>query len=110
MNKKMIFIPLMLLTIQPNKILGAADSKKEMTQDKLNRKLGGRGFGRPTPKLGGEYRSNDDDVQGFLDAHVNGPFNGHKRDDALLIIRDVYGTASVKFLTDKELIAQHIKE
>ncbi len=74
MNKNALFIPLILLAIQPNKIMGADDRYQE-TVEALNRRYGtyarssGKWLTVPTDRW--EYSSDNDDVQRLLNEHVN---------------------------------------
>ena len=67
MNKKAIFIPLLLLAIQPNKIL-SADGKFGQAERELEKQFGPKAHPRQLPtEIKGVYRSNDIEVDDLLE-------------------------------------------
>ena len=91
MNKNAIFIPLMLLAIQPNKILGAANDRYQRAKEAIS-ESGGSSSDTP---LGGVYHSTNADVEHLLNEHVNyGTVDGHRFKD---IIQRFYPEAKIEF-------------
>ncbi len=113
MNKKVIFIPLMLLFIQPNKILGAAaDPTDNLLYQDVRTIIMGRKKNEPVlnPQvypIEGWFISDNETVQLLLNEFVNNEEEALRRADSLDLIFGHsaydYPGRTIELVTEEEL-------